>query len=263
MGLLSAQLWELGSAGIEETPAGLCAYFEDSADPETVRRALADVPTEIHPAPTFLEPSFLEQSDPVFAGNRFVIVPVAQAGAQRRLTPTRIVLPIDAAMAFGSGRHETTQLCLEALETLIAPHQTVIDVGCGSGILALAASLLGARRVIAADIDEPAVNVARRHFPGPLLVGSADCFASESADLVLCNITGKIDDRLAPHIQRILKPTGRAILSGFTHATSPRNFLPERSLEIAGWLCWICTRIAIHPEINPDQPSNHAIQWWL
>jgi ribosomal protein L11 methyltransferase len=202
------------------------------------------------------------ERDPIFAGARFVIVPVSQTGVQQTLTPDRIVLPIDAAMAFGSGRHETTQLCLQALELLIRSHHVVFDVGCGSGILALAAQKLGATSVVAADIDESAVQVARRHFSGALFVGSADCFASHAADIVICNITAKIDDLLAGDLRRVLKPSGCLIISGFIVQSPPQCFTPKHKMHHGEWQCWICEPESIQPSIQVGL-TTYAAEWWL
>ncbi len=184
-------------------------------------------------------------------GKRFVLVPAH-----------RIVLPIDAAMAFGSGRHETTQLCLEALEQFLQPGQTVYDVGCGSGILALAALKLGAI-VIASDIDEPAVAVARSHFPGPLFIGSADCLPSQSADIVVSNITGPVNEHIAFDLKRIVKPAGLVVVSGFTAETAPRCFKPKQKLKLGDWECWICNPAHIEAYVSSHDQNKHKSQWWL
>jgi ribosomal protein L11 methyltransferase len=201
--------------------------------------------------------------DPVFVGVRFVVVPVGQAETQRRLSPDRIVLPIDAAVAFGSGRHESTQLCLLALEMVLKPGDSGFDVGCGSGILALAARELGAACVVGVDIDETAIGVARRHFAGSLFVGSANSFRAAAADLVISNITEKVNDRIAGELQRIAKPAGRIVISGFTAQTPPRNFTPEYMLSQGDWQCWICSPAFIQPRGEHTPPDEHEGRWWM
>lgn len=115
-------------------------------------------------------------------------------------------------MAFGTGAHESTQLCLEALEQELAPGMTVLDVGTGSGILAQASALLGARQVIACDIDPVAVELARQ----PLsFIGTADAVRAGSVDLVLANISPEAIVALAPEFMHVLRPRGIAIVSGF------------------------------------------------
>lgn len=115
-------------------------------------------------------------------------------------------------MAFGTGAHESTQLCLEALERELQPGMTVLDVGTGSGILSRAAELLGARRVIACDIDPVAVELARQ----PLsFVGTADAVRTGSVDLLVANISPEAIIALAPELMRTLRAGGVAIVSGF------------------------------------------------
>ncbi len=227
------------------------AYFEDGTPPQQIQQAFAGFATTINKSVSPVAVQEAADREPIRVGSHFLVVPA-----------DLIVLPIDAAMAFGSGRHETTQLCLEALEQYVRPGQTVFDVGCGSGILALAAQKLGAASVIGADIDEAAVGVARRHFPGPLFVGSADGFPSSAADLVLCNITASVNDRIATDLQRIAKPTGRVVISGFTAPNVPTRFQPERILRLGDWQCWICNPGRIADSGAGDDPNIHNERWW-
>jgi ribosomal protein L11 methyltransferase len=230
----------------------LRAFFEDSIDITAISHLLTHQPVIIE---SNLPPVSVQESndrEPILIGHRFVLVPAC-----------RIVLPIDAAMAFGSGRHESTQLCLEAMELYVQPGQTVLDVGCGSGILALAALKLGAKTVIGADIDEPALAVARRHFPGALVAGSSDCFATSSADIVLCNITGSVNDRLARQLKRIVRPGGLVIISGFTTLMAPQCFKPAHTLSLDDWECWICHPHDITPLSDDAEENQHKPQWWL
>jgi len=250
--LLCAELWDFGTRGIEETADGLLAYFEDSVELAAVRPLLHEREFTVE---RDLKPVQVEEAsdrDPILIGKRFVLVPAH-----------RIVLPIDAAMAFGSGRHETTQLCLQALEEFVRPGQTVFDVGCGSGILALAALKLGAGLVIASDIDEAAIGIARQHFPGPLFVGSADCFPSHSADIILSNITGPVDDHIASDLKRIAKPGGLLIVSGFTGETAPVRFKAEQVLRLGEWECWLCNPDHITVYEPTDDPNQHKSEWWV
>jgi len=250
--LLCAELWDFGMLGTEETTGGLLAYFEDSVELADIRHLLNGRKFSVQ---RNLKPVQVEEADdrdPILIGKRFVLVP-----------SQRIVLPIDAAMAFGSGRHETTQLCLQALEEFVRPGHTVYDVGCGSGILALAALKLGAGQVIASDIDEAAIAVARRHFPGPLFAGSADCFPSQSADIVLANITGPVDDHIALDLKRIVKRGGLLIVSGFTGETAPMRFKAERKLRMGEWECWLCNPDHVMAYPPAEDVNEHKTQWWV
>ena len=150
--------------------------------------------------------------EPQCVGARFFLAP------EWRDDPTpagRFRIDVNPGMAFGTGAHETTQLCLEALERELQPKMTVLDVGTGSGILARAAMLLEARRAIACDIDPVAVELARQ----PLsFVGTADAVCAGSVDLVVANISPEAVIALAPEIMRVLRVEGVVIVSGFEQA---------------------------------------------
>jgi len=134
-------------------------------------------------------------------------------------------------MAFGTGVHETTRLCMEALERHLRPGMDVLDVGTGSGILAEAARLLGAGKVYACDIDPVAIEIAGLGF-----VGSADAVASAAADLVLANISPEAILRLAPELLRVLRPNGMLLASGFElqDLESLRAALPPGKVHAKG-----------------------------
>jgi ribosomal protein L11 methyltransferase len=205
--LLIADLWELGSAGIVElNDTRVRAFFEAGAD----RAALL----ERYPGAAVREE---EQRDwvqeahdllqPMEVGRRFFLVPVwrddpAPAGCFR--------IAVNPGLAFGTGVHETTRLCLEALEDLVTPGIQALDVGTGSGILAEAARLLGASRVIACDVDPEAIRIAHQGF-----IGSADAVRSAAVDLVVANISPEAIVALAPEFARVLRPGGTLIASGF------------------------------------------------
>lgn len=250
--MVSARLWDAGTVGIEEFGSSVRAYFEDSLEPEGIKGLFSDfaIQTDAEIAAVRVEEA--ADREPILVGKRFVIIPAS-----------RIPLPMDAGMAFGSGRHETTQLCLEALEEVIRPGHTVFDVGCGSGILALACQKLGAGRVIGSDIDEAAIQVARRHFSGPIFVGSADAFPSGQADVVICNITGKVCDRLAADLKRIAKTGSQVVISGFATELRPVSFSAKRVLKLNDWECWICDQEQIHPEVNGGATGEHVREWWI
>ena len=135
--------------------------------------------------------------------------------------PGRRRLAIPPRMAFGSGSHESTGLILRALETADLDGRSVLDVGTGSGILALAAELSGARRVLGVDIDAIAIDIARQiaglqewrpgvHF----VVGSVDCAAGGVFDLVLCNMISAHFMPLLDALAAALGPHGTLVLSG-------------------------------------------------
>ena len=132
----------------------------------------------------------------------------------------RLPIRIDPGQAFGTGTHETTQMTMEALERWIEPGQTVLDVGAGSGILAIASRLLGAKHVFACDIDPVAAQVARSNIHRNAeagvyaFCGSLDAVKSDSIHLLLGNLTADVIVTLFPEFGRVLCGHGVAILSG-------------------------------------------------
>jgi ribosomal protein L11 methyltransferase len=136
-----------------------------------------------------------------------------------------IVIVIDPSTGFGTGHHATTRLCLELLQDLNMRGKRVIDVGTGSGILAIAAWKLGARDVIAIDTDADALqnareNIERNGATGAIQMSEADLGSVElaPADVVLANLTSAMLRRFARSLKSLLAPGGTLILSGFSPA---------------------------------------------
>jgi ribosomal protein L11 methyltransferase len=128
-------------------------------------------------------------------------------------------IAVNPGLAFGTGVHETTQLCMEALEDYLAPGMSVLDVGTGSGILAVAARLLGAGRIYACDIDAVAVEIAGGlKDPPRRFVGSVDAVASGSVDVVVANISPETIVRLGPDLLRVRRAGGVLLASGLEGA---------------------------------------------
>jgi ribosomal protein L11 methyltransferase len=159
---------------------------------------------------------------PLRIGRRLLIVP---SWEQAEAGPDDIVLSLDPGMAFGTGGHETTRLCLERLESVLldrpaGPPASVLDLGTGSGILAMAAARLGAGRVCAVDIDPEAVEVARENLAINGLTERIECSAtpletlSGPFDVILANILAEELVRLSPQLTSKLAGGGVLILSG-------------------------------------------------
>jgi len=189
------------------------------------------------------------QADPV--GRRLLILP-----AWLELPPEhadRLVIRMDPGSAFGTGSHPTTRLCLEAIEALAEQTsdggptglagQRVADLGCGSGILGIAALLQGASRVAAADTDSLAVRATRDNaavsgFSAQLQVelGSveqlAELLEGRPADLLLCNILAPVIEALCPAFSTVLAPDGLGLLSGLLVEQAPRL---QAALAEQGW----------------------------
>lgn len=137
-------------------------------------------------------------------------------------SPDEIVITIDPQMAFGTGTHETTKLCLEALSTVIAKNDVAsfLDVGCGTGILALAARKLGVGEIAAVDINDEIISIAKGNATQN---GVEDIFFSSSSldhipvrkyDLICANIISSELEKLWPHLKTLLAKNGAIILSG-------------------------------------------------
>ena len=171
-------------------------------------------------------------------GQRLVIVP---SWRRHRRLPGDVVLRLDPGMAFGTGLHPTTRLCLRALEARIKGGERVLDVGTGSGILAIAAAGLGAKRVLGLEIEPVAVrvaeeNVRRNRQRGAIKVRLGSLPLGDSApgpfDLIVANITFRVLSELEGELARALAPGGQALLSGVLEQDAPA--LLER-LSGAGW----------------------------
>ncbi len=155
---------------------------------------------------------------PQLIGNRVVVCPTweeYQAGQDE------VVIRLDPGMAFGTGNHPTTAACIKLLEKNLEPGSMVYDVGTGSGVLAIAAALLGAERVVAVDVDPLAVkiagdNVAKNHLQDRVEVRQADLMAglTEQADLVVANIVADVIMTLAPQAYGLLRAGGMFITAG-------------------------------------------------
>jgi len=164
-----------------------------------------------------------EHYKPIPVGEKLIIVPAWLKSPD----PTRIPIRIDPGMAFGTGTHPTTQLCLQLLEKYIQPGNDVIDVGCGSGILSIGALKLGAGRALGVDIDQASVdatleNADANAIKAGLLVGLGSVddllsnkFEFQQAPLVLANILANILIRLLEGgMGKLVSRNGVLILSG-------------------------------------------------
>ena len=214
---LIAELWEHGTRGVieEDVPGGgaaLCAFFDEPFDASTWGPARWE-PAEDRDWVGVAQ----SQWEPVLAGARFYLVPSWRADP----TPAgRLRLEMQPGLACGTGWGAATQLALEAMESRLGPGMTVLDLGTGSGILAVAAALLGAGRIYACDIDFEAAGAARDRFRSEgiqvgLFAGSVRAIRTAAVDFVVANINAEALAALAPEIGRILKPGGGAALTGF------------------------------------------------
>ena len=222
----TALLWEAGTAGIEvETgtagdTVALLAYFEDEADLAAFRERLPAATIEAVSVPDVDWVARFRESFRAFSVGRFVIAPPWD-----RPLGAEDVLLVDPGRAFGTGTHETTRLCLRALETRAAagPLGRVLDVGTGTGLLAVAAARLGARTVVASDLDPEATASARAHarLNGETVHvvrgDGASPFGRGLFDTVVANLTAPLLVSQAS-VVGLLAPGGSLILSGLLEA---------------------------------------------
>jgi ribosomal protein L11 methyltransferase len=231
-----AEVWEAHCAGIVELEdwddrARLRVFFDDDArGPELQRRfggeiQSADTRDWVAFAHEFLRPMEI--------GQRIFVCPEWRDDAT---PPGRIRIEVNAGLAFGTGAHETTRLCLESIERNLKPGMIAVDIGTGSGILAEAVVKLGAGRVHACDTDPEAVTAARENFARAgvdvaLSLASAEVYPDSFADLIVANISPAWIVDLARDWVRVLKPDGIAVLSGFEAGDVARV---SKALEAAG-----------------------------
>ena len=179
---------------------------------------------------------------PMEIGERLLVVPAWEEAPHS----TRVKLILNPGLTFGTGSHATTRLCLMSLDRLIKGGEAVLDLGCGSGILSLAALRLGAARATACDVDPACVTVANENAAlngvgsDRFTVRAGDVTADAELaraigggyDLVVANIVADVIIALAPRVRPLLKPGGRFLCSGII---DERATEVKRALEAAGW----------------------------
>ncbi len=247
-------------------PVVVRAYFPDTAEVETlqqdIRSRLIEM-TRLYPDLALVRPEIrrLASEDwatdwqkyfpPFLVGQKLVIQP---SWTDRPPDGEQIVLTLDPGRAFGTGTHATTSLCLDLLADLAegaAPPATVLDVGTGSGILALAAAALGAHQVVACDIDAEACRIAAENIHQNSLddrvtvTGTALDQIPGRFDLVLANILANENIRLGQALVTHLQPGGHLALSGILNeqeadviaAFNPLPVTLTRTDRRDGWSC--------------------------
>lgn len=247
----SVMLFELGSAGIvtlEETleHVKLGAYFDHEVNDlrRTIEAGLAraGLGGELRglSVETVVNQDWMQKwkdgFTPIEVGNRLIVSPSWSLPGK---SEGKIVIQIDPGMAFGTGTHETTRLCLEAIDRYWSGG-SLLDVGTGTGILAIAAALLApGSRVVAIDVDPQAVEIARENIAINGLSGAVELFEAQPGrltgkafDVVAANLTAEVIVDLMSDLASCVAPEGTMILSGILGDLSQDV---ERALTASGF----------------------------
>jgi ribosomal protein L11 methyltransferase len=249
--LAADRLWLAGARAVEERSIDgdrveVCSAL--GSDDEVSLARLGGLPehwgvdfVDVDDAP---EATWREFATAVEVGERVVIRPAWQAPLDR---PGTIEVAIEPGGAFGLGDHPTTRLSAAAVSRLVSPGARVLDVGCGTGVLAVLAARLGAGSVVAIDVAEAAKEATRdnadRNGVGDRIDASTTALTDVAGeyDVVLANILAPVLVSLAPDLRRVTAPGGRLVIAGvladrFDHvlaALAPMR--PVRTEEIDGW----------------------------
>ena len=218
--LILSRLFLTASTGSTSTQNTVEAYFDSASDRAAAAAMLSEFALQSIDRPRVDWLELYQQSlQPLFIGARFVVVPDASLLPE---DSDRLTLIVPQEQAFGTGSHETTWLCIELLESLPIAGMHGLDVGAGSGILALAMHRLGARKVIAFDNDNDAYgalrdNRIRNGVPEsalPLFIGGVESLRRGTFDAITMNIIPEVIIPLLGDIAARLGEGGRLILSG-------------------------------------------------
>lgn len=270
------QYWDYVDEQLDRSMAGKCRltfYVEENesgfARISAVRIALAELKKD-HPeyAPLLMTMDALEDADwennwkafykPMEIGERLLVIPDWETAEPNG----RVALRLNPGLAFGTGSHTTTRLCLTALERIIRPGMRVLDLGCGSGILSIASLLLGAEAAFACDIDEKAVDIAYENAAlngvgrDRYTVRAGDVLGDEKLrremgtgyDVVVANIVSDVIIALAPAAQVLMKDGGVFLTSGIidSRADEVRSALERAGFTVQeadsseGWFSFVC-----------------------
>ena len=249
--------------GPGETPlwpaVQLCGLFEADCQRQRITRALQLVPGVERPehiywrnvADQVWERAWMDRFHPMKFGRHLWIVPT---GMQIPYGEQNIEIRLDPGLAFGSGTHPTTALCLEWIDGREVAGQRVVDYGCGSGILGIAAALKGANRVICVDNDPQALEAAlangeRNGVQDIMEYCTPEEFKEREADVVLANILAGPLIELRPVLAGCLKPAGLLVLSGVLEEQADlvlqayRQDCIELKVEAReGWSCLVSVK---------------------
>jgi ribosomal protein L11 methyltransferase len=265
-------------AGTPTGPITVRAYLEVNNEIEETRQKLEEslyYLGMIQPLPAASYKEIADQNwmeawkqhyKPILIGERLVIVPAWMDSPD----PSRVTIKIDPGMAFGTGTHPTTQLCLELIENYLNESKIVIDIGCGSGILSIAALKLGSDKALGLDIDAASIKNARENaetnqIGEELILGVGSVqqivdgkFAFNKAPLVVANILAPVINRLFDSgLANLIEDHGVIILSGILQeqeqsvieAAQAKGLRMNERRQMGDWVALAMSRSAIfhHP----------------
>lgn len=242
---------------LEKRIASLQTYLDSLAEifPELEKPKMT---TEIIHDPDW-EEAWKKYFKPIKVSHSIVIKPTWERCTQ---TGGDIVIDIDPGMAFGTGQHPSTRMCIEAMENILLHDRSVknwhvLDVGTGTGILGIAAAKLDAGKVLCVDTDKKAVEIATQN----ALINNVNervavrqgeiTKLSETFDLIVANITAKALIQLRPHLTRLLNPNGYLIISGMIEQEKddinehfPADSYPiHQFLQEKEWICFVMRKL--------------------
>ena len=248
-------MWQLGVRAIEErrvaSPDGVELWTAVGDESEAIERAVTALddrwPHRVVEVVDVAADTWRDFAAPMRVSDDLVVVPAWLDETDVAAIST--VVRIEPGGAFGLGDHPTTLLSLQALDRLVASDTDVLDVGCGTGVIAVTAALLQDRPVRAIDIASAAVeatidNAHRNRVDGRVVVDTADLAQiDDTYDLVVANILAPVLVALADDLRRVTRPGGRLVISGILadahqhvlDALSPMQVV--RSDDLDGWAC--------------------------
>ncbi len=262
----SGILWSLGTIGIEEADSragkrSIRAYFNPAEDIQELRKKFAKdcrqsgvrcygLSFKQEKEIDWLK-NWRENLKPFPVGERFYVIP--ERSDKKTVPAGRLPLYLEPGMAFGTGTHETTQLCLESLERELNREDICLDIGTGSGILAIAAAKLGAREVIGCDLDPLAIEIAATNGAKnrctsrvKWVLGEVSKIGKRKFNLLVANLTFEIIEHELPCFESRLMDGGIMVLSGLLinqadeidQLKSPRLFSKAR-YDKGEWSCLV------------------------